>query len=461
MSKQNTPEDMKNRLNFASLCRILREATDNRLWVPDCDTGKSGQIRSRAKQEQVVDTVYSLLLTEQDNMVAAKEKQASLLCSNKYAVNRDFRQKAEEDGAAECIRQNFEKYIFQNMSDLQRRVFLDKLQNLVDGLPSDQDLFRLKPMMGLQYTGENKDAYCNAVAECIRFCFIAPNEYKDIPTVSAFSRKPNDILQYDPYSFSGQYSKSGAVRMTLREDCPHGGRTLYDGYNYEQCLEYILEHSVVIKSIDCSLSAIEMVCVPLEESPYQLKRVGPEDYEQARRVVFRYEHEFRKKKWWKKPLSEMVYHGLVCGKWTGYAYYNDKGDIVAYLDYKVRTDGDFELGTQITMPSCRKRNLATGLIHFFQFKFMNARFFAGTYEENDGMRRVFEKTGFQEHFFRDPETGDVSNRIQERINLEFPDDDAKMTNSVYYYANSLLMATRLGAEMADSETGLAAPEETE
>lgn len=68
------------------------------------------------------------------------------------------------------------------------------------------------------------------------------------------------------------------------------------------------------------------------------------------------------------------------------------------------------------------------------------------------MRRVFEKTGFKEHLFCDEDGKETSNRIRERYNPEFPNDTTKLTNSVYYYASSLLTETRLGASLIDSVT---------
>ena len=83
---------------------------------------------------------------------------------------------------------------------------------------------------------------------------------------------------------------------------------------------------------------------------------------------------------------------------------------------------------------------------------MNSCLFSGTFEENVGMRRVFEKTGFKEHLFCDEDGKETSNRIRERYDPNFPNDTTKLTNSVYYYANSLLTETRLGASLVDSVT---------
>ncbi len=183
--------------------------------------------------------------------------------------------------------------------------------------------------------------------------------------------------------------------------------------------------------------------------PYQIKRVEAEGYGQARDFIYQYESEFKTKKWWDDRLPNMIYDGLTSEKWTAYALYNHQGKMVAYIDYKIRTDGDIELGTQLTDASCRKQGIATGLINFMRLKFINSCFFTGTHEKNEGMKRVFEKLGFQETLFYDPVTGESSNRIQERIDPAFPDDEDKMTNSIYFHIMGIMEETRLGAVEAE------------
>lgn len=444
-----------NYLNFGSLCIALREIANGCLWVPDC-FGTGGKRLVRVKQSQVVDTVYSLLLTDEERAVSwvpTSERDASMVVRNLHSIRPELWELALQKDRPKIIYQNFEKHIYAYFDDRQRHNFLVQLEQLVDAIPDDRDSYNLKANFPMRYDKDNREIYCKVATECIHWCFIVPNDQKSIPSNIAFSRKPYDILSYDPYNRGRQYSKSGAIRMVIREDHDDLKNVLFDGYNFEQCLEYILAHNLVIKKIDCSLSFIDMVCVPCAENPYYLKRVGPEDYTRVRNFIFLHEHEYRTKKWWKDWLSNMVYNGLMLGKWTGYAYYNEHNDLVSYLDYKIRTDGDFELGTQLTVTPCRGHYLATGLINFMRFKFMNSCFFTGTYEENQNMKHIFEKAGFTEHLFYDPETDSVSNRIKERINLNFPDDDSKMTNSIYYNANSILNETRLGSDMIDSKTG--------
>lgn len=101
------------------------------------------------------------------------------------------------------------------------------------------------------------------------------------------------------------------------------------------------------------------------------------------------------------PLYDMVYNGLHIRKWIGYAYYNESGHMIAYLDYKIRMDGSIEIGTQLTESTYRGNGLATSLMYLFKIIFFGYRLFGGTSEENIGMRSVFEKTGFKENLFYD------------------------------------------------------------
>lgn len=456
MANNITKEEMNSRLNFGNLCHVFDEVTNGLLWVPDLLGDKGGKIKSGIKHENVVDTLYSLVLSDDDLSVlgtGTTPSTASKLWTHKCDVQDYIRKRAlQNDKAVELICKNFEKRIFINLNDHQRHNLLTGLQKLIIATPDGQIPQMFREHISLYYSKETYEICCKAIAECIYLCFVTTNNIKCVPTVTALSRKPYDYYSYDPYSFDGQYSRSGAVQMILREDIPGIESILYQGYSFERCTEYILEHSIIIKKIDCSLGLIDMVCVPLSENPYILKRVESNDYSQVKHLIDLYRDEFRTKIWWDEDLTEMVYHGLDTEIWTGYAYYTVDGFIAAYLDYKIRSDSNIELGTEITIPKYRRKSLATGLINLFRFRFMNSCFFSGTFEENVGMRRVFEKTGFKEHLFCDEDGKETSNRIRERYNPKFPNDTTKLTNSVYYYASSLLTETRLGASLIDSVT---------
>lgn len=447
------------RLNMGTLCCIMRKEVRGNVLAPREFSKEFGNYP--LTQENILHSMIALAYPADQLGTLQKPtpKTASLIFRNQQDLRQEWREMAQGEGAAETIRVNFTCHVAHRLDKGQKERILHSIQGLLRETPTDELPEHLTKHILFQYDEKREEQYGRVMAECIQWCFLAPNtEYRE-PAIPALRRKPYDLLSYDPYGSGGGYSKSRAIRIILREDRPDGIRTLYDGYNHERFLEYVLKNNIVIKEIDCSLSMIDMLCRACEGNPYRLKRVEAEDYGQARDFIFRHKQEFRTKKWWKASLPDMIYDGLSKEIWTAYAFYNEAGRIMAYLDYKIRTDGDFELGTQLTEEECRGQGLATGLINFMRLKFINACFFSGTYEENGGMRRIFEKLGFQETLFYDPETEKSSNRIQERLDPDYPEDEGKMTNSVYYHIRSIMEETRIGAILSDSETKTVAHED--
>lgn len=454
MTKIVKENPMKNYLNFGSLCCLLRELTrKKRLWK-HYDYEKNGKIINNPTQRDVVNTVCLLVVPQKelDTMGSVSDKAASMICNNLDSIHIDYQLYASRKNAKETIRENLVDRILLGFSNTQREIFWSGLKNLILLLPDNFAPNHLKDYTRMEYPAFEKEQYYTIVAECVYWCFNSPNEIEEVPNTTPLSKIPYNIYTYDPHNFVNQYSKSTALRMVIREENCDKKIILYDGYNYEKCLDYILQNSLIIKKIDGSLGIINMICLPHENNLYHLKRVEPTEYKKIRAIIYYHLEEYCKKKCWKMDIHDMVYNGLKSERWTAYAYYNHSGDIVSFLDYKIRTDGDFELGTQLTVKQDRRHYLATGLINFFRFRFMSACFFAGTYEENEPMKHVFEITGFRKRYFTDPDTNKVTSFIKERINPEFPDDDSKMTNSVYYHASSLLAETRLGAISLDGST---------
>lgn len=54
----------------------------------------------------------------------------------------------------------------------------------------------------------------------------------------------------------------------------------------------------------------------------------------------------------------MIQNGLDTGKWSAYGYF-DGGNLIAYLDNKLRIDGSVELGALLTEPKYRRYHLAS------------------------------------------------------------------------------------------------------
>ena len=97
----------------------------------------------------------------------------------------------------------------------------------------------------------------------------------------------------------------------------------------------------------------------------------------------------------------------------------------------------------MTSETERKKHFATALINYLRFKYMYAKFFTGTYEENEKMRAVLKATGFDEYFFKGKdqngcESEKQANRIQERVSPNSPNGERELTYSVYYRAPSVI-----------------------
>lgn len=110
-------------------------------------------------------------------------------------------------------------------------------------------------------------------------------------------------------------------------------------------------------------------------------------------------------------------------------------------------DGDVELGILLTNSQYRLKGLATSLIYLFRLKYPGNRVYAGTYEENYGMRRTLKKTGFVPNKFYDEKLKVTSHRIRERFDPAYPEDERHLTNSVYYIVDSIHSETLKGVEM--------------
>lgn len=460
--KKKVKDSVSKRLTLGSLCRAFKEAANGvNILVPE--EGHLVKVSTK-NQENFVMAICSLVYPGKTGLpVKPSPALTSSIFNNWEHIDDCCLKQARQYGAYDIIRQNVEERVYDVLDDVGRMVFLVKLQELIGEIPGINDTYDLKSYIGFVYDerAENcKKEYCDIIAKCVYWCLTTDNKWERIPTAVALTQKPNIKYKYDydPHHFLATQSSSTAIQLTIYEDINGELETIFDSYNYEDFMEFMLQNNLVIQKVNCSLGLIEAICSSRKSSQYTLRRVGPEDYEQVRTLIYKHIEEFREKRNWltekNKNLAEMVYNGLSeVGKWTAYAYYADKDTIVAYLDYKIRSDGDFELGTQLIVPECREQKLARGLINFLRLKYMNSRFFAGTYEENKQMKTVFANTGFVPHLFFDPETGAVSNQIKERINRTHPEDDSLMTNSVYFYADSIIYSTRYGTLKIDDKTG--------
>ncbi|MFR4155877.1 MAG: hypothetical protein ACLT0U_11610 [Coprococcus sp.] len=114
-------------------------------------------------------------------------------------------------------------------------------------------------------------------------------------------------------------------------------------------------------------------------------------------------------------------------------------------------DSDIEMGVALTDKTSRKKSLSTGLINYCRLMFMSQRLFTGTYEENIAMRKTLENCGFTINYFYDKGSKVYTGFVRERIDKTDPQNMLKLTNSVYYYANSLLFGVRCAAEKSNNK----------
>jgi len=434
-------------LNFGKLCNILREVRPRDVWTPPLDELQRVCIKEKMTQVDAVNILYSLVWEDEDlvtqlGYLNVDAKNANQLFKNKRGVHFSIRDQAKQV-PLDTVKKNFTERVFRGMTEEECRNFWEKMQAVLRETPMGYDTLGLEDFSGARYSAEN---LCSFSALLLIWCLLAPNceaEELSEQEICPIKLLPTDGAEhYDPHNLSDRSANSTAIQIKL----------IFDSGKYktfhstERAVEYIVRNALIIKRFEFEKGIIKARCM---QPPVKctLSRVEKSDYEQAR--VFIQDHilEFKPKCTWKgRLLSDMALNGLKKEIWTAYAYYDEAGSMIAYLDYKQRSDSEVELGIQLTSPTYRQRYFATGLLNFFCLKFMDNRIFAGTYEENAEMRCTLLKCGFQDNDFFDPETGIKTNKIRERIDVAQPENRQAMTNSVYYYCNSLMCRMRLHEE---------------
>lgn len=434
-------------LNFGRLCNILRETRPRDVWTPPLDELRQACVKDKMTQVDAVNILYSLVWEDQDlvtqlGYLNVDAKNANQLFKNNRGVHFSIRDQAKQV-PLDTVKKNFSQRIFQRMTEEERRNFWENMQAALRETPMGYDTLGLEDFSGAQYHEENLR---NFSALVLIWCLLAPNsKTEEFPEqeIRPVKLLPSDSAEhYDPHNLSDRSANSTAIQIKLTFES--GKYKIFR--STERAVEYIVKNALIIKRFEFEKGLIKARCM----QPFvkcTLSRVEKGDFEQAK--VFIHDHitEFKPKCTWKgRLLSDMALNGLKKEIWTAYAYYDETGRMIAYLDYKQRSDSEVELGIQLTSPEFRQRYFATGLLNFFCLKFMDNRLFAGTYEENAEMRCTLLKCGFQDNDFFDPETEIKTNKIRERIDVTQPENRQAMTNSVYYYCNSLMCRMRLREE---------------
>lgn len=437
------------KMNFGSLSTAVYEIKRRDVWVPPKTAGGKSEIKEKMSQVDAVNLLYSMVLTDEelDELPDIAPRDASHLFGNNRAVHKQI-QKQALNVPFSLVQNNLSIRLLDFMSDEEKHALWNRIQSLLLETPLGDDPFNLDLFRVVQYSEKN---FCFFMATTLLWCLQAPNtKNKKLPKngTNRWSLLPNDIEHYDPHSLSEYRAGSTAICFKLINNESNASELFFC---QERVVEYVLAHSLIITKFDFCHNTIRIFYDHCHDKTLHLARVEEQDFQQASDFIRNNLEKFKPKlSWRKRLLSDMALiglkgpkeskelKGLKYGKWTAFAFYNDRQEIVCFLDYKIRSDGAIELGIQLTADSYQNLGLATGLINLFRLMFMNNRLFAGTSEDNHGMRHVLEKCGFQPHYFFDPETQLLTNKIRERIDVDQPENKQAMSNSVYYFANSLL-----------------------
>lgn len=430
------------KMSFGSIGTAYYKIKRRDVWVPFSAEGKISEIKDRMSQVDAVNILYSMVWPEQEffKMPYVGNRDAFELLRNLRPVHREVRDQTRT-ASLELVHSNISDRMLAFMTDGEKKALWDELQGFLLETPLGNDYFQLRTYEKAKYSDDN---LCWFVSAALSWCLLASNTENEevlIENIHISNSKPNDIMHYDPFNLSEHRSNSSALCIKLINMKTNNVKEFF---THECAVEFVIKHDLLITKIDFARGTIKVFYNCLAEKGLHLARVGKKDFQQASNFILDNLSKFKPKLSWKKRrLSDMVLNGLQSRKWTAYAIYNDQNKIISYLDYKLRADFEIELGSQLTDPNEQGKGFATGLINLMCLMFISNRLFSGTYEENGAMRHVFHKCGFQPHLFFDPETLLESNKIRERIDVNDPENEQVMTNSVYYYCNSIMNRFRL------------------
>ena len=443
-------------LNFGAFCLALENIQPQALWKPYF-SDKIIEERNRSIVQPDIVTAMMLLpysdndLDELDEGISEISGPYANRCvRNKSKVKDEIRRYTRTVGL-DRLQHNVEARIIHYLTKQQQAQFLEALKALVRQLPLNEDPTGLKVYLDLYYSDNGDNLrYSIFLAKCVQFCLLMPNTPGEIAKPEWFN-KGAFAGERDPYRLVSNDIGSTAISVSLFDIREFQEPKKY--HCFDKLIQQIINQCLIIKDIDCSSGVIRVISDRFPKNGYILRRLEKPDAEIAQQFIRCHEEEFRQKRSWNgTPLSTMAYEGLDHEIWTAYGYFSPDGKIISYLDAKLRIDGGVELGIALTDPQFRGMQLATSLIYFFRLLYAHWRLFGGTYEENRSMRRTFDTTGFTGIKYYDPQTDKTTNKIAERIDLMHPEDKSKDTNSVYYFAESLMAMAFYSKANADKQS---------
>lgn len=414
-------------VNFSAVCNIF-----------------SSVLGTEISQLDIIELLFSFVYPtdDQDHREAWLDLSASTVCkyfNNQHGVDKKIQSIAREN-ITDLIQSNFERRVYLHMNLNQKQSLLLQFQELVNRLPQDDDPMNLHSYLGIDVPaeGENRSIYTRFIAKCIRFALLLPNTESAKIQWGIFNDAPSVSRKSDPYRLVYQDPGSSVVTIKLIDEIKYSHIQKF--YNFELLTENILRKNLILRRISCETGTILVRYTQFHQGGFQFRRLKKSDFPAARDFICFHSNEFRKKRSWRgRELCDMVYNGLCTGMWTAYGYFDPAGRIIAYLDAKYRQDGGIELGVLLTDPAYRGTQLASSLIYFFQLLFPHNRIFGGTYVENSSMRNTFSSTNFTQIQYYDSRLSKRTSTVKERIDPAHPDDTNYDTDSVYYFAESLLV----------------------
>lgn len=436
------------KLTFSSICRLLYDVWDHDVWLIPGERRTRTPIDTSAKRRKrdIVNLLYSLVYKDDElfDVPYLDNNRVSELFQGRTNVMAQI-QKKSTIGGIHLIQANFKQRVLRYWVSTQKQAFWNGLQELLSQTTLGEDVLRLGSFKGLPYIeGQTSDQlFCTFAAGSILFALsVSALKKSDADRTDSCSKVclntlPDDLRShYDPYTLSGRHSHSKAVAFQLRpEGVLKPPKVLH---NHETLLSLIIKNGYIITRIECNNEAIILF---YRQENYKLRRIRPKDIDSIYNFIKDHHNEFREKLSWKTSIENMAKNGLK-DAWTGYAYFDPNNNVASYLDFKIRVDSDVELGIALTDEASRRKFLSTGLINFYRIKFMSHRLFSGTYEENFPMRAALENCGFIPNNFKDKSSGIETCFVRERRDPKDPTNTTKLTNSIYYYANSLLFDVR-------------------
>lgn len=429
-------------LNFGAFCQVLYNTHLSGIWK--CLGERDGDRPPTHR-----DVVAAVLLLPYDDKAVEdadtsatelSDRDASHYFNNKRRVKKQIRAYASGVGL-DVLQKNVEARILSHMNRRQQQLLLEGVSALVRKLKQDEDRTGLRDYLGLVLLEDQNSStlFSRFLAKCVQFCLFMPNTSGERVNWGWFNPVPAAGRPGDPYRLVSDDPGSPAVTVLLRD--VGGFQNPKSFYRFDLLTERIRKQSLIIKSISCDSSGVQVTYDRFRKNGYTLRRLGARDAETVRKFIRDHEQEFREKRGWRgRRLSDMAFDGLRMGKWMAYGYFDPEGEIISYLDAKLRLDGGVELGIALTDGRYRGMQLASGLICFFKLLFPHCRLFGGTYEGNKFMRKTFDATGFVRIMYLNEETKEVTQVIAERIDPEHPEDKSRDTNSVYYFCESLMAA---------------------